>query len=303
LMVARGPKFASDSAKEGVALTEAFAPGMPDEAQRLARFVKAYVTQARILGFMGSPLGAMESLDKLINVSETYWHAHPDDARAFQALGTAYNNAALIDDPRLKSDAALDERAFALLKKRLWADEMLVALKPDEFEYQNRLAGTRYNIGLRLASRGKFEPALALYEQAVPVAAKAAAMDPDDVRAKYAFALYQTRLAHALFKTGSVEKARTLFLECGRILDEVYKRDNSLRTQYAVGVNAVRLGELYAHLGLSRQALESLRRGVASLKNVTASATLPSIDMVDVRDGEALLARMDAGAAKTARGP
>jgi tetratricopeptide (TPR) repeat protein len=303
LMVVRGPKFARDSAKQGVALTEAFAPRIPEEAQRLARFVNAYVTQARILGFMGSSLEAMDSLEKLINVSETYWRAHPDDERAFQALGTAYNNASHIDDPRLSGDAAIDERAFALLKKRMWADERLVALKPNEIEYQNRLAGTRYNIGLRLAARGKFEQALVLYEQAVPVAAKEAALDPDDVRGKYAFALYQTRLAHALFKTGSVERARTLFLECDRILDEVFERDNSLRTEYALGVNAVRLGELYMHLGSWRQAHDSLQHGVESLKNVTANATLPSIDMVDVRDGEALLARLDASLAKTASGP
>jgi tetratricopeptide (TPR) repeat protein/tRNA A-37 threonylcarbamoyl transferase component Bud32 len=298
LMVARGPKFARDSAKEGVALTEAFAPRISDEAQRLARFVNAYVTQARILGFMGSSLEAMDSLEKLINVSETYWHAHPDDERAFQALSTAYNNAAHIDDPRLTGDAAIDERAFALLEKRMWADEKLVALKPDEFEYQNRLAGTRYNIGLRLAARGKFGQAMVSYEQAVPVAAKAATMDPDDVRSKYALALYKTRLAHALFKTGSVEKARTLFLECDRMLDEVFKRDKSLRTEYALGVNAVRLGELYMHLELWREAHDSLQRGLASLRNVTSSATLPSIDMVDVRDGEALLARLDAKLAK-----
>ncbi len=104
LMVVRGPKFARDSAKEGVALTEAFAPKIADEAQRLARFVNAYVTQARILGFMGLSLEAMDTLDKLIGVSEAYWHAHPDDERAFQALSTAYNNAAHIDDPRLARD-------------------------------------------------------------------------------------------------------------------------------------------------------------------------------------------------------
>ena len=80
------------------------------------------------------------------------------------------------------------------------------------------------------------------------MAAKAAALDPDDVRAQYTLGLYQTRLAQALFKTGNIEKARVLFLECDRILEAVFERDNSLRTQYALGVNAVRLGELYAHL-------------------------------------------------------
>ena len=310
LMVVRGPKFARDSAKEGVALTEAFAPKIPDEAQRLARSVSAYVTQARILGFMGLSLEAMDTLDKLINVSETYWHAHPDDERAFQALSTAYNNAAIIDDPRLNGAEALDERAFALLRKRMWADEKLLALKPNEFEYQVRLAGTRYNIGLHLSYRGKFEEALVWYEQAWPVGVKEAALDPDNVRAQYTLALYQTRFAHALFKTGNVEKARLLFLDCDRILVEVFKRDNSLRTQYALGVNAVRLGELYAHLAensragrgaqleLWRQARDSLQRGVASLQNVTAHATLSSGDMVDVTDGVALLARVDATLAK-----
>jgi len=310
LMVVRGPKFARDSAKEGVALTEAFAPKIPDEAQRLSQFVNAYVVQARILGFMGLSLEAMESLDKLIGVSEAYWHTHPDDERAFQALSTAYNNAAHIDDPRLTGEAAIDERAFALFRKRMWADEKLLAIKPNEAEYQDRLSGTRYNIAIRLAARRRYQEALELYEQALPVAAKTAALDPDNVRAQYSLALYETRYAQALFMTGSVEKARILFLECARSLEAVFERDNSLRTQYALGVNAVRLGELYAHLAESsragrsaqldlwRQARDSLRRGVASLQNVTANATLPSIDMVDVRDGVASLARVDARLAK-----
>jgi tetratricopeptide (TPR) repeat protein len=310
LMVVRGPKSARDAAKEGVALTEAFAPKISDEAQRLARSVSAYVTEARILGFMGLSLEAMDTLEKLINVSKTYWHAHPDDERAFMALSTAYNNAAIIDDPRLNGAEALDERAFALLRKRMWADEKLLALKPDEFENQVRLAGTRYNIGLHLTYRKKFEEALGWFEQAWPVGVKEAALDRDNIRAQYTLALYQTRFAHALFETGSIEKARLLFLDCDRILVEVFEQDNSLRTQYALRVNAVRLGELYAHLAensragrsaqieLWRQARDSLQRGVTSLKNVTAHATLTSGDMIDVTDGVALLAGVDATLAK-----
>ena len=53
LMVVRGPKFARDSAKEGVALTEAFAPKISDEAQRLARSVSAYVTRGSHPGIHG----------------------------------------------------------------------------------------------------------------------------------------------------------------------------------------------------------------------------------------------------------
>ncbi|HEY6125750.1 MAG TPA: serine/threonine-protein kinase, partial [Steroidobacteraceae bacterium] len=310
LMVVRGPKFARDAAKTGVDLTEKFAPQIADETQRLDRLVTAYVVQARILGFMGLPLEAMDSLDKLIGVSEAYWQDHPDDEQALRALGTAYNNAAHIDDPRLKGTAAIDDRAFGLLRKRLSVDEKLLALKPDEFEYQDRLSGTRYNIALRLAARGRFAEAIVRYEQAMPAALKAVARDPDDVQAQYTLALYQTRYAHALFKTGSLEKARVLFVQCDRILEDVFKQDNSLRTQYALGVNAVRLGELYsrlaensrtgrgAQLDLWRQAQASLKRGNESLANVTANAKLPSADMVDVVDGVAILARVDATLAR-----
>jgi len=310
LMVVRGPKFARDSANQGVALTEVFAPKIPDEAERLARSVNAYVTQARILGFMGASLEAVESLDKLIGVSEAYWHAHPDDERAFLALGTAYGNAAILDDPRLVGTEALVQRAFALLRKRMWADEMLLKLKPNDIEYQSRLAAARFNFGLHLSFGGRFGEALEWYEQALPVGAKAVARDPDNVRAQYSLALYQTRIAHATFKTGRTEKARALFLDSDRILADVFKRDNSLRTQFALGVNAVRLGELYAHLAetsragrnaqldLWRQARDSLQRGVESLQNVTAHATLTSGDMIDVTDGVASLARVDAALAK-----
>jgi non-specific serine/threonine protein kinase/serine/threonine-protein kinase len=310
IMVVRGPKFARDSAKQGVALTETFAPRIPDEAQRLTRSVSAYVTQARILGFAGSPIEALDSIEKLIEVSEAYWHAHPEDVRAFEALGTAYNNAALIDDPRLTGESATAERVFSLLRKRMWADEQLLALKPNDAGYQGRLAGTRYNIGLQLLARRRFEQALPLFEQAVPVGLAAAAMDPDDARAQYSLALYQTRLAYASFMTGKIEQARSLFLECDRILVRVFERDKSLRTEYALGVNAVRLGELYAHLAekshaggaaqldLWRQAHDSLRRGVAAIENVTAHATLSATDMIEVREGVASLARVDAARVK-----
>jgi tetratricopeptide (TPR) repeat protein/tRNA A-37 threonylcarbamoyl transferase component Bud32 len=314
LMVVRGPKFARDAAKQGVSLTETFAPRIPDEAQRLSRLVSAYVTQARILGFMGASREAMDSLDKVIGVSETYWRAHPEDERAFQALGTAYNNAAFIDDPRLTDTAAIDERVFSLMRKRMWADEKLLSLKPNDSEYQVRLSATRYNIGLQLLARRKFEQALPLFEQAVPVAASAVALDPDDARAQYTLALYQTRLAHALFMTGQVNKAESLLLECDRILNRVFERDKSLRTEYALGINAVRLGELYEYrakgsragrdvqLGLWSQSHDSLKRGVAALKNVTAHATLTATDMIDVRDGEGSLVRVEATLAKLKSG-
>ena len=189
----------------------------------------------------------------------------------------------------------------------MWADEKLLALKPNESEYQDRLAGTRYNIGLHLSyAQESSRRHSSCYEQALPVAAKSAALDPDDVRAQYTLALYQTRLASRCSRRGASRKRGCCSSTATGSSTEVFKRDNSLRTQYALGVNAVRLGELYAHLAeksragrraqldLGRQARDSLQRGVASLRNVTAHATLTSGDMIDVSEGVALLARVDA---------
>ena len=252
----------------------------------------------------------MESLDKLIGVSEAYWHAHPDDERAFLALGTAYGNAAIIDDPRLVGTEALDQRAFALLRKRMWADEMLLKLKPNDAEYQGRLAAARYNFGLHLSSAESSRKHSSGTSRRCPWRRKPPRWIPTMFARNTRSRSIKRVLRTPLFKTGSIEKARALFLDSDRILADVFKRDNSLRTQYALGVNAVRLGELYAHLAetsragrsaqldLWRQARDSLQRGVASLQNVTAHATLTSGDMIDVTDGVASLARVDATLAK-----
>ena len=106
------------------------------------------------------------------------------------------------------------------------------------------------------------------------------------------------------------EEARVLFLKCAKVLEMLLERDGSLRTEYALGLNAVRLGELYAHLAVNsregrdaqldlwKKARDYLQRGVTSLKKVTASATLQAIDMIVVNDGVASLARADAMLAK-----
>ncbi len=308
LMVVRGPKFAREAAQKGVALTEAFAPAITDEAQRMLQLRTAYSAQAQILGFMGLSAEALESLDKLIAIVEAYWHAHPDDERAFVALSRVYNSAALIDDPRLSVPANYD-RSVALLEKSLWADEKLLTFKPDEPDYLQRLSTARFNIGNYHYARGQFAEALELYQLATPYAARAA-RDPDDASAQYTLALYETKLAQTLFRSGRIEEARTLFLKCAKVLETLLARDGSLRTEYALGHNAVRLGELYAHLAgnarqsraaqldLWKKAHDNLQRGVASLEKVTASASLQAIDMIVVNEGIASLARADAALAK-----
>ena len=308
LMVGRGPKHARAAADQGVALTETFAPAIADEAERMIRLRTAYVVQARVLGFMGLPIEAMRSYDKMIAVSENYWHAHPDDERAFVALTNAYNNSALVDDPRL-SESANYERMLELLRKSRWAIEKLLTFKPDSAEYQARLSGAHLNTGNVLYARGQYEEALRLYQLALPVAVKAA-QDTDNINAQYTRGLFETKLSQALLKTGRIDEARALLLSSGKILRTVLEHDGSLRTEYAVGVNAVRLGELYAQLaetsragretqlGLWREAQATLQRGVASLQKVSDNAALQIIDKAPLRDGAAALARADAALVK-----
>ncbi len=308
LMVARGPKHARSAADQGVMLTETFAPAIVDEAQRTLRLCTAYLVQARVLGFMGLSTEAMQSYDKMVAVSEDYWHAHPDDERAFVALTTAYNNYALVDDPRL-SESANYERILGLLRKSRWAIDKLLTFKPDSLDYQVRLSGTYLNTGNILYARGQYEEALSLYRLALPVAVRAA-QDTDDVNAQYSRGLVETKLAQASIKTGRIEEARALLLASGKILSTVLERDGSLRTEYAVGLNAVRLGELYAQLAetsrkgreaqlsLWSDAQSSLRRGVASLQKVSDNAALQAVDKAPLRDGAVALARADAALAK-----
>jgi eukaryotic-like serine/threonine-protein kinase len=308
LMVVHGPKYAREAADRGVALTEFFAPAMADEEQRMRQLSSGYGTQGQILGFMGLTPEAMDAFDRLIAVAEAYWHSHPEDERALIALSRAYNLAALTDDTRLSTSESY-ERNVALLKKSLWADEELMKLKPNEPDNLIRLSTSRFNLGNYEYARGRYVEALELYELAVPVA-RDDARNAEDANAQYRLALYETKLAQTLLKLRKIEEARVLLLRCAKILQTLLERDGSLRTEYAVGLNAVRLGELYAHLAgnprLSRekqldlwhQARDSLQRGVTSLQKVTANAKLQEIDMEVVNDGVASLARAEGALAR-----
>ena len=308
LMVIQGPKYAREAVDRGVALTETHAPAIADEAERMSRLKQAYTSQTYIRGYMGLSLEAMESAEKVISVAEEYWRTHPDDDRALLALHSAYNTGALFDDPRI-SEAQNYDKQLALHRKSQWPVEKLLARNPDSPEFQQRLATVRHNTANVLYARGDFAAAVELYRKAAAVAARFA-QDAGDSNAQYTLGLFETHLAQALFKTGKVEEARVLHLASSKRLGEALERDGSLRTEYAVGVSALGLGEIYAYLAeqsragrearidLWRQALDSLQRGMASVNKVRAHAKLTYYDMVPVRDGEAAMARADAALAR-----
>jgi tetratricopeptide (TPR) repeat protein len=307
LMVTQGPKHAREAVDRGVALIELHAPSIEDELQRMTRLRLAYASQTQILGFMGLSLEAMGSAEKAIAVTEAYARAHPGDARALLALHSAYNTGALFDDPRL-SEAQNFDRQLALHRQAQWPIEKLLASSPDNPEFQQRLATVRHNTANVLYARGQYASAVDLYRQAASVAVRFA-QDSGDSNAQFTRGLFETHLALALFKSGKIEEARALHLDCAKRLDEVLKRDGSLRTEFAAGINAVGLGEIYVHqaqqsragsesqLDYLRQAHDSLQRGMASLHKVRANAKLPAYDLVSVRDGEAALARVDSALA------
>lgn len=93
-----------------------------------------------------------------------------------------------------------------------------------------------------LYARGQFAAAIELYRQAAAVVVRFA-QDSGDSNAQFTRGLFETHLALALLKSGQVEEARSLHLRCAMLLDEVLKRDGSLRTEYASGINALGLGE------------------------------------------------------------
>jgi len=303
VMVARGPKYAHEGAQQGVTLTEQHSPGVGDDADRVQRLGNAYAVYARILGFLGRSPEAISFLDKSIALREKYVQAHPDDLQAMLGLSMAYNSAAIVADTRLPQRAS-DQRSMVLLGQSLSVAQSLVTLQPNEPRFQQRVAMAHFNMANILWARGKYAASLELFRLAAPAVVKAA-QDSNDSSAQFTMALVESGRARALSRTGNIEEARMLFLKCEKVLTTVLQHDGSLRTEFALGQNAVRLGELYVHLAqnthesdapraLWEQARDSFQRGVTSLQRVTANAVLEADDQAVLKDGVTGLAHVNA---------
>ena len=292
ILMTRGPKDALADIEKGVALSELHVDGAADDAERVFRMGNAYFVHARILNFLGRSPEAMASLDKYIAQREANLRTHPDDERAMKSLSIAYNNSSLIADRRM-TEARQQERALDLLDKSLHLDEEMLALRPDNPDYQRRIAKARFNIANLLLARGQYAEARDLYRMGVP-AIERAAEDTDDAEAQYTLGMYESAYAWTLFKTGDIAGARTLLLKCERLFDELLKHDNSLRSEYAVGQNAIRLGVLHVELEHRQSARDYLQRGIASIQKVVDQSALESSDLQILHEGVATLARLNA---------
>ena len=297
--------------RKGVRIAESLETSTTSPLERAELLSAAYTSHGDILFALQRPIEALAALDKTIAVSEEYWRAHPSEEAALLLVTRGYNNTAIHADPRL-SAAAAGERAIDLLSKAASVDEKLLALRPDDATFQNRQAIGRYNLARQLLANGQHAAAVGWYRLATARTAKAAE-DPDDAHAQYFNALAQSGLAHALFRSGEIEEARVLYLQCAKVLKRLTETGNTLRIEYGFGQNAVRLAELYARLAANprasadsrarhwRQAQELFTEGLASLRKVTSAVSIEAMDYVVITDGEAGLAAAEAALAKTRR--
>ena len=280
------------SVEKGVALTEKIGPRYANDADRFAQFWAAYWSQADILAALGRTPETIATLDKLVATSEEFLRAHPRDERALALMGEAFNAASTHVDKRLP-EAAQNQRAMALQRSSIEISEQLIALAPDNAAYRITLARTQGNLARQLAAQGDYADALVLYQRASPVL-RAAAADPNDARAHWVSALIDSALADTLFHLGRVDEARPMLLRCHEVLSRLQAQSPSLRVEYALGHNGVRLGVLYAHQGHWRQARDTLQPAVAALQHVVANVAIEPLDMRAVDEGVAALARVEA---------
>ena len=307
MLVAGQPPEALTSVNKGVALTEALRNYFATDSERYTQLGAAYWAQADILAALGRTSEMVASLDRLIANSEQFMHSHPNDEQAISMLNRAYNNASAHVDTRL-TELQRYQRTLALLKKSAAAGERLVMVAPESIAYRVGLALTRSNVGRQLLAHGEVAAALPLFELSAPVL-RARAEDPNDARAHYLSALVDSGFAAALFATGRVEEARALLLRSQSILERLQTQGASLRVEFALGQNGVRLGQLYSSLAdnpklgvaaraaLRRQAKSSLQQGVKSLQHVTQNVAIEPLDKAVLDTGLAELRRVDAALA------
>jgi tetratricopeptide (TPR) repeat protein len=292
LLVANRKEEALASAQKGVDLTELHKDFIADKADRTTKRTQAYWQLVDILAYSGRGAEAMAEMDKMLAVTDEFLSANPGNETALELVSRAYNNASHHADVRLP-EPARTERLMAVLKRSLWASEQLVALFPANADYAFGLGITQGNVGRYLAYQGDYAGALKVFQSSSTLLA-ARARDPNDVRAAYLSALVDSHAGDALFHLGRVDEAMAIYMRCDAVLKEQVARNASLRLEFALGQNAVRIGMLQAQRGKFAEARDWLRKGMPLLNKVNDSVVLESIDRKVIDDAAVALARVEA---------
>ncbi len=138
-MVNRRTDLGLPMALRGVEVAEQLHASAPDHYEFLAMLADAYGAQGDILAVLGRSPEAIVPYDKLVALMEDYVRRHPGNERALSVLRAAYSHSAMISDTSV-SEAEAEARGNALLLEAIEKARKSPALRPDDEEYQRRLA-------------------------------------------------------------------------------------------------------------------------------------------------------------------
>jgi len=282
-----GPEAALPIARKATALSESMKPVLTDEFERMGLLGNAYAIEAEVLGALGRMAEARESLDKMILEAEEYSRAHPKDERGLSSLSAVYNNSAVIGSRGLSPKEAY-ARSAILLPKGMAADEALLALKPDDANYQWSLAETRLNLADLYYGNGEYAKAIDLNRKAAVVMAN---RDPHDAKGQMVANMNDIGLAKGLAKTGAFDEAEALFVSAARSLREISARGEDLQTDFQLADLDIRRGEMYFARGRRAEARVMIERGMSGAKKVQQAMPDENNVRVLLADGAAALNR------------
>jgi len=301
LFYTEGYKTGLPMAEKAIRVCEPARAGFASEDKYVATLGDAYAIHAAILGTLNRNEEARASVNKLVAISEQYAHEHPGDEGALRALGKAYVNAAITDDPR--EDAAQHRaRAEPLLRKAIVVFEQLVAIDPKRTVYRWTLAEQQYNLGDSLFDAGQNDEALELFRKAAVVLNK---HDPNDARSVLINAMNGVDLSKALVRAGQYSEGEATLTRVEPVLRKLQKDGPTVQTEFFLGVVCIQRGYIYEAYARDarrsagerasywRRARDVLREGTGYVANVDKTIKLFGVEKKVWDDGLAALARVE----------
>jgi len=264
ILMLSGAQAALPLVEKNVAIAEAIQPVVSDEFEAMGLIGNSRSNHAEVLSNLGRMPEARASLLRMIEATEAYARAHPNDPRRLSSLSGAYNNAAVIGAGGLGKNEAY-AWSSPLLEKGMAADAALLALEPQNPAYSWSLAETRLNLADLYYGHGDYARAVALYRQA---AAVFAVRDPLDVRSQLVSAINDVGLANALAKTGAEKEAESLYASAEKSLHEVQAHGEDLQIDYTFASINIHRAEMYLARARRDEARAFAKHGLEQLAKV-----------------------------------
>jgi eukaryotic-like serine/threonine-protein kinase len=278
-------------ALEAVGVAEKLHASAPEDFEVVATLADAYSAQGEILGVLGRTPESLAPLEKMVALLEDYVRRHPDHRRALLGLEAGYSNAAMVSVANLTPEQSA-ARSIALLLKGADIARKLVALQPDDENYQQRLAQNQYNLGVQKFDLRDWPGAIQYMRAAQPTLARQAE-DPKNAHGRLLLATVNQAFGRALAKAGHATEARDLLTRNLRELELLAKNGRTLRTDYATAMTQLGLGDAQVQLARSaaqwQAARATLTAGIAMARHVGEAYALDRSDLRSLREAEANL--------------